>query len=75
MIMAKPIDNERGKNMALGTPFITNGGANTARIQSRISNKGKAISLHASYMRELFVLPISKPQNPKTPKPHNILNK
>ncbi len=56
MIIAKAMDSDRGRNMALGTPVITKAGANTARIQSKIRSSGKEISLQASSMACLFWL-------------------
>ena len=51
---------DKGKNIALGTPFIRNDGANTARIHNNISNKGNAISSQASKMASRLDLPISR---------------
>ena len=59
-IMVSPIDSDKGKNIALGTPFIKNDGANTARIQSNINNLGNAISWQASSMASFLGFPISK---------------
>ena len=46
--MENPIAIANGRNRAPGMPFIVSAGANTASIQNRISNFGKAISLQAS---------------------------
>ena len=59
-IIAKAIDRESGKNIALGTPLITKAGAKTARIHNKISNKGKEISVHASNIACFLGLPISR---------------
>ena len=59
-IIAKPMDNDNGKNIAFGTPCITNDGANTAKIHNKINNNGKDISSQASSMACFFGLPISK---------------
>ena len=60
MIIAKAMDRDNGRNIAFGTPFITKEGANTARIHSRISNNGKAISMQASSIARRLGLFISR---------------
>ena len=59
-IIANAMESDSGRNMALGTPVITNAGANTASIQSRISKSGNEISEQASNTACFLFLPISR---------------
>ncbi len=43
-IIENPMDRAKGRNSEPGIPVMVNAGANTANIQSRINNFGKAIS-------------------------------
>lgn len=58
-IIAKPTDNDKGKNIEPGTPDMKNAGTKTARIHNIINNFGNAISLQASIIAILFGLPNS----------------
>src|SRR4029079_7235823 len=59
VIIEKAIANASGKNSEPGIPPIVKAGANTAKIQNRISSFGKAISLQASHMASAFGLPMA----------------
>ena len=58
--MEKAIAIANGRNNEPGIPVMVKAGAKTARIQSRISNFGKAISLQASQMARAFGFPSRK---------------
>jgi len=60
MIIENPMDRAKGRNNEPGMPVMVNAGANTASIQSRINNLGKAISLQASQIAKALGLPISR---------------
>ena len=60
IIIENPIANAKGKNKAPGIPTMVKAGAKTAKIQSRISNFGNAISLQASQMASALGFPISR---------------
>ena len=58
--MEKAMAIASGRNKEPGIPVIVKAGANTARIQSKISNLGKAISLQASQMASAFGFPSAR---------------
>ena len=60
VIIEKPMANDSGRNKAPGIPVMVNAGANTARIQNRISSFENAISRQASQMASDLGLPISR---------------